>query len=38
MELFGIWVFIFIYLYVFIFITPYIWRDASVRALVGKDV
>ena len=22
----------------FIFITPYIWRDASVRALVGKDV
>ena len=28
----------FIFIFIFIFITPYIWRDASVRALVGKDV
>ena len=24
--------------FIFIFITPYLWWDASVRALVGKDV
>ena len=26
------------FIFIFIFITPFIWRDASVRALVGKDV
>ena len=28
----------FIFNFIFIFITPCIWRDASVEALVGKDV
>ena len=26
------------FIFIFIFITPCIWRDASVRALIGKDV
>ena len=27
-----------LFIFIFIFITPCIWQDASVRALVGKDV